>query len=81
MAVLFSLTLWFAVSSLSNVSSKEMSFMYVNCVLFAYRFMLLADYDAYIKCQDRVNEVFKVTHSLLILINAAVLKRLVAATN
>ena len=28
-----------------------------------FRFMLLADFDAYIKCQDRVSEVFKVSVS------------------
>ncbi|XP_060574556.1 glycogen phosphorylase-like [Ruditapes philippinarum] len=30
-----------------------------NSLVYTDRFMLLADFDAYIKCQDRVSEVFK----------------------
>ncbi len=32
--------------------------------------MLLADYDAYIKCQDRVNQLYLVNFNILQLPNA-----------
>jgi hypothetical protein len=60
---------YFMMLSIVYYVIMEISMFYLNktnlLFLFSFSYMLLADYESYIKCQDRVNDLFKVSFFFL----------------
>jgi hypothetical protein len=50
-------TVYYVTMEISMITSRKIQTIHL---LLFFSYMLLADYDGYIKCQDRVNALFKV---------------------